>query len=66
VREHGSYFVAYGATLDALERQPAPPMLGLDDGHLNALMKLSRGRHGRLLLGAPRRCWRLDLRALGA
>jgi putative iron-dependent peroxidase len=65
VREHGLYFVAYAATLDAFERQLCR-MAGLDDGVSDALLQLSRAVTGGYFWCPPVAAGRLDLRALGA
>ena len=64
IREHGLYFVAYAATLDAFERQ-LRRMAGLDDGISDALLKLSRAVTGGYFWCPPVKNGKLDLRALG-
>jgi putative iron-dependent peroxidase len=64
VREHGLYFVAYGASLDPFERI-ARRMLGLEDGQPDALLTMSRPVTGGYFWCAPTRGARLDLSALG-
>jgi putative iron-dependent peroxidase len=68
VREHGLYFVAYGATLDPFERI-LRRMAGLEDGTVDALLKLSRAVTGGAFWCPPvvqaGSETRLDLRALG-
>jgi putative iron-dependent peroxidase len=64
IREHGLYFVAYAATLDAFERQ-LHRMAGLDDGISDALLKLSRAVTGGYFWCPPVTGGKLDLRALG-
>lgn len=68
VREHGLYFVAYGAQLDPFERI-LRRMAGLEDGVVDALLSMSRAITGGAFwcppvveTGAEKR---LDLRALG-
>jgi len=64
VAEHGLYFVAYGATLDAFERQLVR-MAGLDDGVVDALATFTRAVTGGYYWCPPLRDGALDLRALG-
>jgi putative iron-dependent peroxidase len=64
VREHGLYFVAYCATLDAFERQ-LRRMAGLEDGIKNALLRFSRAATGGYFWCPPILGNHLDLRALG-
>jgi putative iron-dependent peroxidase len=63
VREHGLYFVAYGAALDAFERI-LRRMAGLEDGVTDALLKFSRAVTGGYFWCPPVTGNRLDLRAL--
>jgi porphyrinogen peroxidase len=64
VREHGLYFVAYGASLDAFERI-LRRMVGLEDGVTDALLTMSRAVTGGYFWCPPTREQHLDLRALG-
>jgi porphyrinogen peroxidase len=64
VREHGLYFVAYGASLDPFERI-LRRMVGLDDGVTDALLTMSRAVTGGYFWCPPAKEHRLDLRALG-
>lgn len=63
VAEHGLYFVAYGATLDAFERV-LRRMAGHDDGVVDGLFQFSRPVTGGYYFCPPVREGRLDLRAL--
>ena len=64
-REHGLYFVAYGATLDAFERI-LRRMVGEDDGIVDALFRFTRAVTGGYYWCPPRNeSGKLDLRALG-
>jgi putative iron-dependent peroxidase len=65
VREHGLYFVAFGAALDAFERQLAR-MAGLEDGTADALLRFTRPLSGGSYWCPPLANGRLDLRALGS
>lgn len=64
LREHGLYFVAYGATLSAFERV-LHRMSGLEDGVVDGLLRFSRAVTGGYYWCPPARGNRLDLRALG-
>lgn len=64
-REHGLYFVAYGATLDAFERV-LRRMAGLDDGVVDGLARFTRAVSGGYYWCPPIAGGKLDLRALGA
>jgi putative iron-dependent peroxidase len=64
VKEHGLYFVAYGATLDPFERV-LRRMAGLDDGIADALLRFTRPISGGYFWCPPMNGDRLDLRALG-
>lgn len=61
--EHGLYFVAYGATLDAYERV-LKRMAGHDDGIVDGLFQFSRPLSGGYYWCPPVLDGRLDLRAL--
>jgi putative iron-dependent peroxidase len=63
VVEHGLYFVAYGATLDAFERQLAR-MAGIDDGIVDALAGFTRAVTGGYYWCPPLAAGALDLSAL--
>jgi porphyrinogen peroxidase len=63
VREHGLYFVAYGATLDPFERI-LRRMAGLDDGVSDALLSFSRAVSGGYFWCPPVSGGRLNLTAL--
>jgi putative iron-dependent peroxidase len=64
VGEHGLYFVAYGATLDAYERA-LRRMAGLDDGIVDGLASFTRACSGGYYFRPPLADdGRLDLRAL--
>jgi putative iron-dependent peroxidase len=65
VREHGLYFVAYGATLDPFERV-LRRMAGAEDGIPDALLRFSRPLTGGYFWCPPVDGDRLDLRALAA
>jgi putative iron-dependent peroxidase len=64
LREHGLYFVAYGASLDPFERILSA-MAGHADGVPDALLRLSRPVTGGCYFCPPVRDGRLDLRAFG-
>jgi putative iron-dependent peroxidase len=64
IAEHGLYFVAYGATLDAFERQLIR-MSGHDDGIVDGLFSFSRALTGGYYFCPPLEKGRLDLRAFG-
>ena len=64
LREHGLYFVAYGASLDPFERVLAA-MAGLADGTPDALLGMSRPVTGGYYFCPPVHAGRLDLRAFG-
>jgi putative iron-dependent peroxidase len=64
VREHGLYFVAYGATLAAFERV-LQRMAGLEDGVPDALLRFTRPLSGGYYFCPALREGKLDLRALG-
>jgi putative iron-dependent peroxidase len=66
VREHGLYFVAYGASLDPFERI-LRRMVGLEDGVTDALLTMSRAVTGGYFWCPPVTAdgARLELRALG-
>jgi putative iron-dependent peroxidase len=65
VHEHGLYFVAFGATLDAFERA-LRRMAGLDDGIVDGLLGFSHAVSGGYYWCPPLGDdGRLDLRALG-
>jgi putative iron-dependent peroxidase len=64
VREHGLYFVAYGASLDPFERI-LRRMVGLEDGVPDALLTMSRAVTGGYFWCPPVVNGHLDLRALG-
>jgi putative iron-dependent peroxidase len=64
LREHGLYFVAYGASLDPFERVLAA-MAGTTDGVADAMLRISRPVTGGCYFCPPIRAGRLDLRALG-
>jgi putative iron-dependent peroxidase len=63
-REHGLYFVAYGATLDPFERV-LRRMAGLDDGIVDGLARFTRAVSGGYYFCPPRAGGRLDLSRLG-
>jgi putative iron-dependent peroxidase len=63
VREHGLYFVAYGASLDPFERV-LRRMAGLEDGVPDALLRFTRPVSGGYFWCPPLRDGKLDLRAL--
>jgi putative iron-dependent peroxidase len=63
VSEHGLYFVAYGATLDAFERV-LRRMAGLDDGIVDGLLRFTRPVTGGYYFCPPAIDGRLDLRAI--
>lgn len=63
-REHGLYFVAYGASHDAFARALAR-MAGLDDGILDGMLRFSRAVSGGYYFCPPLAGGRLDLRAFG-
>jgi len=63
VREHGLYFVAYGASLDPYERV-LRRMLGLDDGITDGLLRFTRPVSGGYYWCPPVAGERLDLSAL--
>jgi putative iron-dependent peroxidase len=66
VREHGLYFVAFGATLDPFERA-LRRMAGLDDGIVDGLLGFSRAASGGYYWCPPLgENGRLDLGAIGA
>lgn len=60
VREHGLYFVAFGATLDPFERV-LRRMAGLDDGVVDGLFRFSRAVSGGYYVCPPVRDGRLEL-----
>ncbi|MFO0553697.1 MAG: Dyp-type peroxidase [Polyangiaceae bacterium] len=64
IREHGLYFVAYGATLDAFERALVR-MTGGEDGIADGLFRFSRPVTGGYYWCPPRNGEHLDLRAVG-
>ncbi len=64
LREHGLYFVAYGASLNPFERVLAA-MSGTVDGVSDALLRYSRPMTGGAYFCPPVRNRRLDLRAFG-
>ena len=64
LREHGLYFVAYGASLDPFERVLSA-MTGAMDGVSDAMLRVSRPVTGACYFCPPVRDGRLDLRALG-
>ncbi|HVZ71901.1 MAG TPA: Dyp-type peroxidase [Polyangia bacterium] len=65
VRQHGLYFVAYGASLDPFEHI-LHRMVGLEDGKPDALLTMSRAVTGGYFWCAPvTRDKRLDLSAIG-
>lgn len=65
VHEHGLYFVAYGATLDAFERI-LRRMAGLEDGVVDGLLRFTRAVSGGYYFCPPATAaGALDLRALG-
>lgn len=64
VKEHGLYFVAYGASLDPYERV-LMRMTGRDDGIVDGLFRFSRAVSGGYYWCPPCENGRLDLRALG-
>ena len=57
-------FVAFGASVDAFERQ-LRRMCGLDDGIVDALFRFTRPISGAYYWCPPVRDGALDLRALG-
>ncbi len=63
VQEHGLFFVAYGATLDAYERV-LRRMAGLDDGVTDGLLRFTRAVTGGYYFCPPLHGGQLDLRAL--
>ena len=63
-RHAGLMFVAFGHSLDAFEAQMRR-MVGLDDGIVDALFKLSKPVSGAYFWCPPMAGKRLDLRALG-
>ena len=64
LREHGLYFVAYGASLDPFERVLSA-MAGAKDGVPDAILRVSHAVTGGCYFCPPIRDGRLDLRALG-
>ncbi len=62
--ERGLEFIAFGATLDAFERQLVR-MHGLDDGIVDALFAFSRPVRGGYYWCPPLRAGKIDLSALG-
>ncbi len=65
MREHGLYFVAYGASLDPFEAI-LRRMIGLEDGVTDALLTMSRAvTGGYFWCPSVTSEGRLDLRALG-
>ncbi len=63
-REHGLYFVSYGASFSAFERV-LRRMAGLDDGITDGLLQFSRAVSGGFYFCPPMENGRYDLRALG-
>lgn len=63
LREHGLYFVAFGASLDPFERV-LERMAGLEDGITDGLLRFSRAVSGGYYWCPPWSDGRLDLRAL--
>jgi putative iron-dependent peroxidase len=64
VREHGLYFVAYVEALDRFERV-LRRMAGLEDGHVDALLGVTRATTGGYYFCPPMAGGLLDLRSLG-
>ena len=64
LREHGLYFVAYVESLDRFERV-LRRMAGLDDGHVDGLLAVTRATSGGYYFCPPMAKDALDLRALG-
>jgi putative iron-dependent peroxidase len=64
VAENGSYFVAYGESLDRFERL-LTRVAGLEDGIVDALLGVSRPASGGYYWCPPARAGRIHLAAIG-